>query len=86
MQNLPITDLDKHWENFISAVRSRKISDLNCPVEAGAHVATVAQMGNISYLSKQRVAWDKAGEKFTDDNLNKKYLMKEYHNGYTLPG
>jgi predicted dehydrogenase len=63
--------LDKHWENFISAVRSRKISDLNCPVEAGAHVATVAQMGNISYLSKQRVAWDKAGEKFTDDNLNK---------------
>jgi len=78
--------LDKHWENFISAVRSRKISDLNCPVEAGAHVATVAQMGNISYLSKQRVAWDKAGEKFTDDNLNNKYLMKEYHNGYKLPG
>ena len=78
--------LDKHWENFISAVRSRKISDLNCPVEAGAHVATVAQMGNISYLSKQRVAWDKAGEKFTDDNLNKQYLMKEYHNGYKLPG
>jgi predicted dehydrogenase len=76
--------LDKHWENFISAVRSRKISDLNCPVEAGAHVATVAQMGNISFLSGQRIVWDKAAEKFTDDSLNEKYMMKGYHNGYKL--
>ena len=78
--------LDKHMENFISVIRSRKIEELNCPVEAGAHVATVAQMGNISFLSGQRIVWDKAGEKFTDDSLNSKYLMKEYHNGYKLPG
>jgi predicted dehydrogenase len=78
--------LDKHWENFISVVRSRKTEELHCPVEAGAHVATVAQMGNISFLSGQRVVWDRAGEKFTDDNLNNKYMMKEYHNGYKLPG
>ena len=78
--------LDKHWENFISVVRSRKINELNCPVEAGAHVATVAQLGNISFLSGQRIIWDKQGEKFTDDSLNSKYLMKEYHNGYKLPG
>jgi predicted dehydrogenase len=76
--------LDKHWENFISVVRSRKISELNCPVEAGAHVATVAQMGNISFLSGQRIVWDKAAEKFTDNSLNDKYMMKEYHNGYKL--
>lgn len=78
--------LDKHWENFISVVRSRKINELNCPVEAGAHVATVAQMGNISFLSGQRIVWDKSAEKFTDDSLNSKYMMKEYHNGYKLPG
>jgi hypothetical protein len=77
--------LDKHWENFISVVRSRKMNELNCPVEAGAHVATVAQMGNISFRSGQRVAWDKRGEKFTDEKLNKEYMMKEYHNGYKLP-
>jgi predicted dehydrogenase len=76
--------LDKHWENFISVVRSRKTSELNCPVEAGAHVATVAQMGNISFLSGQRIVWDKAAEKFTDNSLNDKYMMKEYHNGYKL--
>jgi predicted dehydrogenase len=78
--------LDKHWENFISVVRSRKINELHCPVEAGAHVATVAQMGNISFLSGQRIVWDKAAEKFTDDSLNDKYMMKEYHNGYKLEG
>ena len=77
--------LDKHWENFISVVRSRKMRELNCPIDAGAHVATVAQMGNISFRSGQRVVWDKKTEKFTDENLNRKYLMKEYHNGYKLP-
>jgi len=77
--------LDKHWENFISVVRSRKMNELNCSIEAGAHVATVAQMGNISFRSGQRVVWNKTTEKFTDEKLNRQYLMKEYHNGYRLP-
>jgi predicted dehydrogenase len=77
--------LDKHWENFISVVRSRKTNELNCPIDAGAHVATVAQMGNISFRSGQRVIWNKATGKFTEEKLNQKYLMKEYHNGYKLP-
>src|SRR5687767_2141262 len=34
--------LDKHMQNFISVIKSRKMEDLNCSVEAGAHVATVA--------------------------------------------
>jgi len=77
--------LDKHWENFISVVRSRKMNELNCPIEAGAHVVTLAQMGNISFKTGERVVWDKAAGKFTDEKLNQKYLMKEYHNGYKLP-
>lgn len=77
--------VEKHWENFVSVVRSRKMNELHCPVEAGAHVATVAQMGNISFRSGQRVVWDKNAEKFTDEKLNRQYMMKEYHNGYKLP-
>ncbi len=77
--------LDKHWQNFISVVRSRKLDELKCPIHAGAHVATVAQMGNISFRSGERVTWDKAKGVFTNDDLNKKYLAKEYHNGYKLP-
>ncbi len=77
--------LVKHWENYVGVVRSRRFEDLHCSIEAGAHVATVAQMGNISFRSGKRVVWDKAAGQFTDDEINRQYLMKEYHNGYKLP-
>src|SRR5215510_9259190 len=41
--------VEKHWENFIGAVRSRKQDELHCPIKDGAHVAIVSQMGNIAY-------------------------------------
>ncbi|HEX4849756.1 MAG TPA: Gfo/Idh/MocA family oxidoreductase, partial [Puia sp.] len=77
--------LDRHWVNFIDVVRSRKLENLHCSIQDGAHVATVAQMGNISFRSGQRVVWDKNAGKFSDDSINTAYLMKEYHNGYKLP-
>lgn len=77
--------LQNHWANFIEVVRSRKMEDLRCPIEAGAHVAMVAQMGNISFRTGQKVVWDKVAGKFTDDKTNEEYLMKAYHNGYALP-
>jgi predicted dehydrogenase len=82
-----VTDdgLVKHWANYVSVVRSRRFEDLHCSIEAGAHVATVAQMGNISFRSGKRLIWDKAAGQFTDDEVNRQYLMKEYHNGYKLP-
>jgi hypothetical protein len=72
--------------NFIATVRSRKTEDLRCPIEAGSLVATVAQMGNISLRSGKRLSWDAAAGKFTDEEVNAQYLMKEYHSGWKLPG
>jgi predicted dehydrogenase len=77
--------LDKHWGNFIDAVRSGKTEGLHCPIQAGAHVAKVAQMGNIAYRSKQKLTWNKEKGNFTDEGINKQYLMKPYNNGYQLP-
>ncbi|WP_447639818.1 MULTISPECIES: Gfo/Idh/MocA family protein [Chitinophagaceae] len=77
--------LDKHTENFIGVVRSRRLEQLNCPIETAAHIATVCQMGNIAFQSQQKVSWDKEASCFTDNQLNKTYLMKQYHNGYNLP-
>ena len=77
--------LDKHMQNFIDVIKSRKMEDLHCSIQAGAHVATVSQMGNIAYRSGKKLEWDAAKERFTDEDINKKYLMKEYHNGYHLP-
>lgn len=77
--------VEKHWVNFIGAVRSRKQEDLHCPIEAGAHVATVAQMGNIAFRSGNPVKWDKNSAKFAEESVNKEYYTKPYHNGYSLP-
>lgn len=77
--------LDKHMANFINVIKTRKMDDLRCSIQAGAHIATVAQMGNIAYRSGEKLVWDAAKAAFTNKDINKQYLMKEYHNGYTLP-
>jgi predicted dehydrogenase len=77
--------LNKHFENFLAVVKSRKMEDLHCSIQAGSHVATVAQMGNIAFRTGQKLSWDKAKGEFTDSKVNKSYLMKEYQNGYKLP-
>jgi predicted dehydrogenase len=76
--------LDAHTQNFLSAVKSRKFDELTCPIHAGAHVATVCQMGNISYRTGMPVHWDHQLSKFREDEANK-FLSAKYHNGYTLP-
>lgn len=77
--------LDKHMENFVKVIRSRKMADLNCSIQTGAHIATVCQMGNIAFRSQEKVTWNKATGKFTNEKLNKEYMMAAYHNGYKLP-
>ena len=77
--------VDKHFVNFVNVIKSRKMEDLHCSIQDGAHVATVAQMGNIAFRSGKKLEWDKEKGRFTDDAINKEYLMKEYHNGYKLP-
>lgn len=45
-----------HFENFIHAVRSRKIEDLNADIAEGHLSATCCQLGNISYRLGEQVA------------------------------
>ncbi|MDB5208657.1 MAG: iolG 4 [Flavisolibacter sp.] len=77
--------LDKHMVNWVGVIKSRKMEDLKCSIQAGAHVATVAQMGNLAFRSGKKLEWNDAKHEFTDKDINKQYLMKEYHNGYKLP-
>jgi len=71
--------------NFVSVIRNGKTNELNAPVEAGAHVATVAQMGNIAFRSGQKLEWNSKAGKFTDEKINSEYFAKSYYNGYKLP-
>ena len=85
LQKSTDSGVDNHWVNFVTVVKSRKTEDLHCSIQDGAHVATIAQMGNISFRTGKKLNWDNAAGKFTDQAVNDAYLMKTYHNGYSLP-
>ena len=76
--------LDKHTQNFIEAIRSNDPLKVKCTIKEGEHVATIAQMGNISYRSGDKLQWDFSKNKFSDNKINSKYYTSEYHNGYQL--
>lgn len=77
--------LDKHMVNFVDVIKSRKMQDLHCPIQAGSDIACFSQMGNIAYRTGKKLFWNAKEQAFTDAAINKQYLMKEYHNGYVLP-
>ncbi len=77
--------LDKHMENFVNVIRSRKLAELKCPIESASHIAVLSQMGNIAFRSGKKLNWDKSTGRFTDEKINKKYLAAAYQNGYKLP-
>lgn len=77
--------LDQHTQNFISVVKSRKMADLTCSIQQGAHTAIVCQMGNISYKTSSKVNWDVAKGKFSEAEANA-LINAKYHNGYKVPG
>jgi predicted dehydrogenase len=75
--------LANNTRNFIDAVRGRDVSMLNAPIEAGATVAAVCQMGNIAYKTGRKLTWDKNRQLFTDADANK-LITPVYHNNYKL--
>ena len=48
----------EHYQNFINAVRSRKVSDLNADIEVGHLSAALCHMGNISYRLGKKMSVD----------------------------
>jgi hypothetical protein len=74
-----------HTSNFIKAVRSRKVSDLNADVEVGHYSAALCHMANISMRVGRRLKFDAERERFIDDAVANRYLTKQYRKGYELP-
>ena len=76
--------LDKHTTNFLEVIKSRKLEDLHAPIQAGAHVAKVAQMGNIAYKTGQKLHWDTERQTF-EERAGNRLINGNYHNGYHQP-
>lgn len=84
LQKATDNGLNMHTRNFLDVVQSRKMDDLHAPIQAGAHIAIVCQMGNIAYKIGEKVYWDSKNNRFTNSKANK-FLAAQYHNGYKLP-
>ena len=74
-----------HFANFIKAVRSRKTSDQNGPVET-AHLASgLAHLGNISYRLGRQLTFDPVTEKFVGDADADRMLTRKYRAPFLVP-
>ena len=77
--------LNKHWENFIAAVRSRKQEDLHCPIQDAAHIAILSQMGNIAYRTGRALRFDARTETCVDDPKANRLLGRAYREPFVVP-
>ncbi len=76
----------RHFENFIACVRSRKAEDLRATVEGGHLSTTLCHLGNISYRVGRSLAFDAATENFVGDAEADALLGRTYRAPYLLPG
>ncbi|MEX2185940.1 MAG: Gfo/Idh/MocA family oxidoreductase [Pirellulales bacterium] len=57
-----------HFENFISAVRSRDIHDLNADVEVGHFSAALCHLGNIAYRAGKNCPYEEAKKEIAEND------------------
>ena len=73
-----------HFDNFIAAVRSRKVGDLNADVEEGHKSSLMAHLGNISYRVRRQVRFDSATERIVDDPEADALLARKYREPFVV--
>jgi predicted dehydrogenase len=56
-----------HFGNFLAAVRSRKVSDLNADIQEGHYSAALCHLANISYRLGQDVSFNRPTRAFGDN-------------------
>ncbi len=78
---------ENHFLNFIEAMRSRRVEELNCDIEQGHRSTVLAHMANISYRLDRTLTFDPTTETFVGacaDQANG-YLKREYREPFVLP-
>jgi predicted dehydrogenase len=76
---------DNHFENFISAVRSRKREDLTAEIEEGALSCILVHLANISYRLGRTLNWDEKTWTVKGDPEATQMLTRAYRAPYVVP-
>jgi predicted dehydrogenase len=76
-----------HFGNFVKAVRSRKVSDLNGDIEEGHVSSALCHLGNLSYQLGKMETFDKPTKAFGDDKEAVETLgrMEEHLKDHKVP-
>lgn len=80
----PMMDLDQ-FQNWIAAVRSRKVEDLTADVLEGHLSASLCHLANIACATERTLHFDPATERFPGDEEANALLTRPYRAPYVLP-
>jgi hypothetical protein len=83
--NLAGTGSAPHFKNFIDAVRSRKMGDLNADIEEGQRSTSYCHLANIAYRMKRQLQFDGNTETFVNDQQADGYLSRRYRAPFVVP-
>jgi predicted dehydrogenase len=73
-----------NWANFIDVVRSRKMEDLNGPIEEGHYSSALVHLANISYRLGRSLNFDPKTEDFINDREASAMLRRKYREPFTV--
>ena len=71
-----------HARNFLDCMRSRKPPVEN--LDVGHHVSAVAHLGNLALRSKNRIDWDSASERVTNNDAANRLIAYPYRAPWKL--
>jgi hypothetical protein len=74
-----------NWANFIQAVRSRKPSDLNAPLEEAVPSVTLIHLANISYRLGRTLHFDAATMTCKGDAEANRMFTRNYRAPFVVP-
>ena len=78
-------DSERHYQNFIDCVKSRKSGDLIADIEEGHYSSLLCHLGNAAYRTGRRLEFDAEKETFVGDAEANGLLTREYRKGFELP-
>ena len=79
------SDLGNHFGNFIDVVRSRKLPDLNGPIEEGAISTTLVHLANISYRLGRTLHFDAPSYSCVGDAEANRMFRRTYRKPFVVP-
>ncbi len=74
-----------HFGNFIKALKSRNVKDLNAEVTEGHLSSALCHLANVSYKLGRALNFDPKTETFGDDKEANLHLTRDYRSPFRMP-